>query len=44
MSIITEPFLKFIENIMHIQECKSANYTYYSLLRLMSFIPKDVEV
>ena len=44
MSIITEPFLKFIENIMHIQDCKSANYTYYSLLRLMSFIPKDVEV
>lgn len=44
MTIITEPFLKFIENIMHIQECKSANYTYYSLLRLMSFIPKDVEV
>ena len=40
----TEPFLKFIENIMHIQECKSVNYTYYSLLRLMSFIPKDVEV
>lgn len=41
--IITEDFLKFVENIMHIQECKSANYTYYSLLRLMSFIPKEVE-
>jgi len=41
--VITEPFLKFVENIMHIPECKSSNYTYYSLLRLMSFIPKEVE-
>jgi replication factor C subunit 3/5 len=43
MEIITEPFLRFIENIMHVQECKTSNYIYYSLLRLMSFIPKDTE-
>jgi replication factor C subunit 3/5 len=39
-TIITQHFLNFVENIMHIQDCKTNNYIHYSLLRLMSFIPK----
>ena len=41
-AIMTNDFLNFVENIMHIQDCKTSNYIHYSLLRLMSFIPKDV--
>ena len=39
-TIISQDFLNFVENIMHIQDCKTNNYINYSLLRLMSFIPK----
>ena len=39
-TIMTQDFLNFVENIMHIQDCKTNNYIHYSLLRLMSFIPK----
>ena len=39
-TIISQDFLNFVENIMHIQDCKTNNYIHYSLLRLMSFIPK----
>ena len=40
-TILSSPFLNFVENVMHNQECKNSHYVYYSLLRLMSFIPKD---
>jgi DNA polymerase III delta prime subunit len=39
-TVMTQDFLNFVENIMHIQDCKTSNYINYSLLRLMSFIPK----
>jgi DNA polymerase III delta prime subunit len=39
--LISIHFLNFVENIMHNQECKNSHYVYYSLLRLISFIPKD---
>ena len=35
--VITEEYLRFIENIMHYQECDN---TYYTLLRLQSFLCK----
>jgi replication factor C subunit 3/5 len=38
--IITSQFLKFIENIMHYQDCKNSYYINYSLLRLSSFVSK----
>jgi DNA polymerase III delta prime subunit len=40
--MVSQDFLNFVENIMHIQDCKTTNYIHYSLLRLMSFIPKAV--
>jgi replication factor C subunit 3/5 len=38
--VITSNFLKFIENIMHYQDCKNSYYINYSLLRLSSFVSK----
>jgi DNA polymerase III delta prime subunit len=39
--ILTVPFLNFVENVMHNQDCKNSHYVYYSLLRLIEFIPKQ---
>lgn len=39
--ILTAPFLNFVENVMHNQDCKNSHYVYYSLLRLIEFIPKQ---
>jgi DNA polymerase III delta prime subunit len=40
---INKEFLLFVENIMHIQDShNNNNYIYYSLLRICSFITKDV--
>ena len=36
--IATNEFLKFVENIMHIEENNSKIYIYYSLNKLMSFL------
>lgn len=40
--ILTVPFLNFVENVMHNQDCKNSHYVYYSLLRLIEFIPKTI--
>jgi replication factor C subunit 3/5 len=39
-AILSRPFLKLIENIMHNQDCNNSCFIHYSLLRLSSFIPK----
>lgn len=39
--VLTVPFLNFVENVMHNQDCKNSHYVYYSLLRLIEFIPKQ---
>jgi DNA polymerase III delta prime subunit len=39
--ILTVPFLNFVENVMHNQDCKNSHYVYYSLLRLIEFIAKQ---
>jgi DNA polymerase III delta prime subunit len=39
-AILSIPFLKLIENIMHNQDCNNSCFIHYSLLRLSSFIPK----
>jgi len=39
-TILSRPFLKLIENIMHNQDCNNSCFIHYSLLRLSSFIPK----
>ncbi len=40
LTMVNADFLRFTENLMHTQDCKTSNYIYYSLLRLISFIPK----
>jgi DNA polymerase III delta prime subunit len=39
--LITSDLLNFIENIMHYQDCKNANYIHYALSRFKSFVAKD---
>jgi replication factor C subunit 3/5 len=39
--VITSDYLRFIENIMHYQDCKNSYYINYSLSRLSSFVSKD---
>ena len=39
---ISSDFLSFVENIMHFQECKNSDYINYSLLRLTSFVTKEL--
>jgi hypothetical protein len=39
---ITSEYLKFIENIMHFQECKNAHYINYTLSRLSSFTSNSI--
>ena len=39
--IITHDFLRFVENLMHNQECKHSHYIYYSLFRIKSFVLKE---
>ena len=39
---VTSEFLSFVEHIMHFQECKNSHYIHYSLLRLSSFIKKEL--
>jgi len=39
--LLTSEFLNFIENVMHNQDFKNANFIHYALSRLKSFVPKD---
>ena len=39
--IITHKFLEFIENIMHIQDCKNTYYVNYTLSRVSMFLSKE---
>jgi replication factor C subunit 3/5 len=39
--LLTSDFLNFIENVMHNQDFKNANFIHYALSRLKSFVPKD---
>uniref|UniRef100_A0A6C0JYS6 AAA+ ATPase domain-containing protein n=1 Tax=viral metagenome TaxID=1070528 RepID=A0A6C0JYS6_9ZZZZ len=39
--VISRDCLKFVENIMHYQDCKNSYYINYSLARLSSFVSKD---
>ena len=39
--IISQQFLNFVENIMHIQECRNMHYINYSLSSLSKFIKND---
>jgi hypothetical protein len=41
-TIVSSNILRFIENIMHYQECKNSQYIHYSLSRLSSFVSKDL--
>ena len=40
-NIVTTDFLNFVENIMHIEDCKSSYFIKYTLLSLIQFIPKS---
>ena len=40
--IVSPEFLKFVENIMHYQECKNTHYINYSISRLYSFITPEL--
>ena len=37
-NIISSEFLNFIENIMHLQDCKNSYLIHYSLFKLMTFL------
>jgi hypothetical protein len=39
--VISRDCLRFVENIMHYQDCKNSYYINYSLARLSSFVSKD---
>jgi DNA polymerase III delta prime subunit len=39
-NLITTPFLNFIENIMHFEDCKIDYFVNYTLLRLEKLLPK----
>ena len=37
-SVVCKDFLNFVENIMHLQECKNSYIINYALLRLKTFL------
>ena len=37
IEVVTSPFLSFVENIMHYQECKTNIYTNYAISRIRTF-------
>ncbi len=37
IELVTSPFLSFVENIMHYQECKTSIYTNYAISRIRTF-------
>ena len=36
---ISAPFLNFVENIMHFEDCKNSHYVNYSLSKLSTLLP-----
>jgi len=40
-SLVTSNFLKFVENIMHFEDCNHNYFINYALTNLLSFLPKE---
>ena len=40
-AFVTSDFLKFVENIMHFEDCNHNYFINYALTNLLSFVPKE---
>jgi len=40
-TLVTSEFLKFVENIMHFEDCNHTYFINYVLTNLLSFVPKE---